>query len=403
MAAVSIFVSALLRLLRITMVSFLRNFIAVASLMAPRRKGSVCFAMKPGLYNGSSKYLFEFLFLNEQDSLSVFWLSDRVLHEGSCSIDDKFKDNFIQRYSLLGFWFFLRSECIVLSYGFSDVGVLYSKAARKKKVLQLWHGVGIKCMGALDRKFDEGQIKRYFNDETRYYDFIVTSSDVDRYYTSSYTGVDVRKVLAVGLPRNDFLSLKSSEGAEGVFKILYAPTFRDVNVDVESMFFPFSCSYQEVELWAEENKVRFLLRPHPNDLASMRVVEHLVSKNENVFENASPGAEPDAVVLINKCDAIITDYSSIYVDGLLRDLPCVFVDFDRQDYLNHRGLAYEYELVTPGPKVQDWTGFKTACEEMLIGAPGYAEKRSFTRALFFKYQDGNSCRRVAELLKTMVE
>ena len=372
----------------------------VLEILTPKKRGSVCFSMKVGLYNGNSKSLFEYIIAKIPSNLDPFWLYDdsQVLS----SLDPIAKKRMCKRYSTIGVWQFLRADVVVLSHGFGDMGVC-ARAAKNKKILQLWHGIGIKSMGILDEKSDSKIVERFLRKETKYYDYLIASSDVDRYYSASYMGLDVRKVVVTGLPRNDALFKSDRKRKEGKFKILYAPTFRDKPHDLDSLFFPFSMDFNCAVDWAYANNIIFLLRPHPNDTHSIKALKRLEDMNPDVFKDASNHAVPDCMTLLKECNGVVTDYSSVYIDGLLRDIPCVFVDFDRETYLKERGLAYDYDLVTPGPKVREWKDFKAGCEAMLTGASEYAGQRDLVRKLFFKYQDANASQRVTELLEGMVK
>src|SRR5690554_6509655 len=102
-------VSRLSKLFRRVIITFIQYLVFFVSALVPVRKGSICFSMKPGLYNGNSKYLYEFLVRSEGEVFDIFWLSDRVLNTGVLPIEKKFKGRFFRRYSLLGAVKFLRS------------------------------------------------------------------------------------------------------------------------------------------------------------------------------------------------------------------------------------------------------------------------------------------------------
>ena len=53
---------------------------------------------------------------------------------------------------------------------------------------------------------------------------------------------------------------------------------------------------------------------------------------------------------INCFDALITDYSSIYLDYMLLERPIIFLPYDLQDYESTVGFTMDYEENTPGPK-----------------------------------------------------
>ncbi len=48
----------------------------------------------------------------------------------------------------------------------------------------------------------------------------------------------------------------------------------------------------------------------------------------------------DAYPLLSLCDALLTDYSSIYFDFLLLDRPMIFYPYDFEDYVTKTGSSF---------------------------------------------------------------
>ena len=186
--------------------------------------------------------------------------------------------------------------------------------------------------------------------------------------------------------------------------MLYAPTFRDYSVRTSSLFFP-------VDDWDEPQMVEFLrlneammlLRPHPNDLVSVKHAEQLASRHPDVFACLSADKIADINAVLPDVDVVITDYSSIYIDLLLSDCPCIFLPYDHDSYVEHRGLAYEYALITPGPKVASAKELMEALSEGIAGAPAWRAQRELVRDMFHTFCDGSACERVSALIDTLVE
>ena len=64
--------------------------------------------------------------------------------------------------------------------------------------------------------------------------------------------------------------------------------------------------------------------------------------------DAGQHAVEEVFQLLPSVDCIITDYSSIYLEGLLRDIPVVFLPYDAATY--ERGHAFPPVEVRPGPE-----------------------------------------------------
>ncbi|MEX0373685.1 CDP-glycerol glycerophosphotransferase family protein [Spiribacter roseus] len=388
----------LVRVLRALSRKVFEKAIFAFSLPMPNEKGLVVFSMSRGRYWGNSRALFEYMVENASPGIRVVWLSDPALPADKVPIE--YSNRFVSRHSLRGWFLCARAQLVVLSHGLGDFGLL-REVAKRKKVFMLWHAITTKYCGLLDEKFDQVRKAQYREKESIFYGWLITSSDIDRYYSASYTGMDVNNIAVTGLPRNDQLFREGArEKAESEWvSILYAPTFRDYPVEGGSVFFPFPHNPEEVAEWARSAHVRFFLRPHPNDTGSVEHVRALSGLAPDVFLDEGGGNTPDVMDLLVDADGIITDYSSIYVDGLALDMPVAFVDYDRDRYTEMRGLAYDYNLITPGPKVRSWPEFKQACEGMASSAKEWAEQREFVRQMFFKYRDANACARVSALIE----
>jgi len=392
-------------LMRRKILSLMRRFVEQLllyfSLLVKPRCGLIVFSMSRGRYWDNSRALFEYVFDNHKNKLEVIWLADPDLDVEI--IPEKFRNKVVARNSIQGLFFCFRANFAIISHGFGDFG-LYRRVAKRKAVINLWHGVGIKSLGLLDEKFNNKLKKKYISNEAAYYDQLICSSDIDRYYSASYTGMDVDAVKVTGLPRNDrlFAAGHTEEVKNEGFSILYAPTFRDFEVAGGSLIFPFPHDAASLAAWCRDVGIRFILRPHPNDSGSVHHARILHEEYPGMFVDGSVSRTPDVMDLLICCDGIVTDYSSTYIDGLILDRPVTFVDYDRDRYMEMRGLAYDYELITPGPKVRTLEGFQAACEEMKEGAPAWAEHREFVRKMFFKHRDGNACFRVTKLIEGMI-
>ena len=53
--------------------------------------------------------------------------------------------------------------------------------------------------------------------------------------------------------------------------------------------------------------------------------------------------------LLAIADICITDYSSIAFEFAIMEKPLIFYAYDIDDYIDKRGMYYDYEEITPGP------------------------------------------------------
>lgn len=366
----------------------------------PKQAGLVVFSQSRGRYSDNSRALFEWM--AHHSPVTVVWLYSA----DEPQVPDALRQQCVicPRHSMMGLWYVLRARVAILSHGINDFDRLHYGLSRAR-IVMLWHAIMVKSAYLTDVTFSTHRKARYLRRESGRFAAVIASSEVDRYHTAAYMGVHADRVHVTGLPRQDALvramANRQPRQADTPTRVLYAPTYRDTQAaSSQSLFFPF-------EDWDEnrfadfclEHRIQIFLRPHPNDRVSVRHGEALASSHPQVFIPATNQHYPDTVEILPQIDAVITDYSSIYLDLLPFDIPCVFIPFDIDEYTAHRGLAYPYDLITPGPKVFSTTDLEEALQATATGAPEWAEERLFVSRLFFAFQDDRSCQRVNDVVQ----
>jgi CDP-glycerol glycerophosphotransferase (TagB/SpsB family) len=175
--------------------------------------------------------------------------------------------------------------------------------------------------------------------------------------------------------------------------ILYAPTYRK---RAKTQWFPFpDFDLSRLSKFLETENCLLALRTHPNEPVDIGTFQ---SHNPRIIDAGSHHIESAEQVLIH-CDVIVTDYSSLYLEGLLRDIPPIFLPYDLDRY--ERGFMWPYAEVTPGPKPATQTEFEHAIRDALAPtrAASYAKDRIRVRNLFWGQADGNATSRVIDVLR----
>lgn len=360
----------------------------------PRRSDLVVFSQARRRYSGNSRALFESMLSR---GVECYWLFEEGFDSGAVS-----PNAFVPRRSVRGMLLAARARWVVLSHGTADLGELWPAASRGS-VLMLWHAIGLKGVGLTDRKtsdHDASAVRR----ESANYDLFAVSSEIDRHHTAAAHGIDVRKLHSSGLPRTDrYLERRQArvaapEGGAGL-RILYAPTFRDYPL-TGPLFFPFDDFDPDgLRKWAGSIEgLRLDLRPHPNDAESTEQASDLADLLPSHIRLLSQAVLDDIDESLHEYDLVVTDYSSVFLEPLLADVPVVFVDFDLEKYERHRGLAYPYDVITPGPRVGTFECFREAVEQAQSGAMEWAAERERVRVMFFSHRDAGACERILELM-----
>lgn len=278
-----------------------------------------------------------------------------------------------------------RSSVILMDNAFLPMA--YFKVRKGSKVVQLWHGTGtIKKFG---QDANEGKIKKLEYKLNQNIDYLIVSS---KYLAEQYSrafGVNPDKVFATGLPRTDavidyIMKGQTQRIPDGIKYILYAPTFRDDEVDDPKLHIDID------ELLSHlPDDYRILLRLHPyvsaafdktfTDKYNGKVVN--VSDYKNLWE------------LMGKTDLLITDYSSIIFEYILFDKPMFFSADDLEKFTGDgRGFYQDYQSFVPGPFTDDMNMLaKIITADVRIDTTEFEER-------YFDYNDTHSCERIYNLI-----
>lgn len=308
-------------------------------------------------YNYNSRYLFEYVKENLPEITPLFVINDSELRN---SLSSKYgKQYFIETESIQGI-----RQALSAGVWFTSAGLpAYGTGLHKKRlIINLWHGVPLKKIALLDpnlKKAARIYFKKIFSEN--YTCILTTSHELIPLMARSFA-VSEDKIKVWGQPRNDGLFQKNDcreilgqlfpDLPEYTKTVLYAPTFRDYG---QVQLFPFKDFDQEqLEAFLDEKNMLLFIRTH---VAEQGSAAPYLGKRIRFLGNEQ--AE-DVTGILNIFDCLITDYSSIYIDYLLTDKPMIFLPYDRQQYLDGRGMNFDYDDVTPGPKPETFNDFLDA-------------------------------------------
>jgi len=230
---------------------------------------------------------------------------------------------------------------------------------------------------------------------------IATSPDHARQGQVFYD-VGADRVVITGFPRNDRLlrvpgdeldridqamldeTVLEAIAQRGLQIFLYLPTFRDADAK-------FSFPLMELEQMAARLGIVLLVKLHPVD--GMRCRSFVPASDSHlVFIDAAI----DAHGLFSGVSGLISDYSSVVFDFLLTEKPVVFFVPDLAEYLqNSRSFYFDFDEVTPGPKLENVNELEAALSSILDnGLAGWQSKYQEVLGRFHTYRDAQSCARV---------
>ena len=292
---------------------------------------------------------------------------------------------------LLQYYLLLTSKVIV-----TDDYIRYLRTVRlrpRQKLIQIWHA------GGYMKKFGLDAPSSLTPEEERathsQYDAVIVSSEGSRACFSSAMGLEIDRILPLGLPRTDMLlSAEKKEKARADFYkrfpgltgrrlYVYCPTFREKDgkrIDFDPL----------LDWDAIENSLR--------DDETLVVHRHPVMKNPFFVGSYAHIVDLSAEsmnTLLCAADVLITDYSSVVLDALLLDIPPVFYCPDLNTY--ERDFYFSFPRELPGDTLTRGELLVEAIRRTLENPP--SEKMKNFRRDHMGACDGSSTKRVVSLIR----
>lgn len=349
-------------------------------------------------FNYNSKYLFEYVIENENNIKPYFVIND---DKERVRLQQEYgEEYFIETKSRAGIKKVLSGGVWFTSAGLPLYGI---KLNKNRTIVNLWHGIPVKRIALMENNYNPLK-KLYFKKIfSQNYSYILTTSKELIPIMKESFGVKEEIIKVWGQPRNDVL-FKSVEKnkIEELFSdlpkykklVLYAPTYRDED---ETKLFPFD-DYDKEKLndFLQENNAIIFIRTHISESANIEkyLSNRVILLNENIIE--------DIMEVLNIFDILITDYSSIYIDYLLLQRPLIFLPYDKEEYLNKRGMNFEYEQITPGTKPESLVELMDALKKSFNGEDIYTEKRREINDFFNEIKELCS-ENICSYIKSIIE
>ena len=242
--------------------------------------------------------------------------------------------------SLRYFYHALRAKCWVTNVSVQR-GLLFRN--ERNLYVNTWHGVPLKRIG-LSSKVKSS----IHNEET--YDLMLAEGTYDAEIYENELGLRPENIRVTGYPRNDVLLTGSAKRQEvraryGVKEdetlILYAPTYRDYNVNDSGGFTFDSTLSCDAFRSALGSGYKMMVRSHG------AIEDETASEG---FINVSD--YPDVEDLMLASDILVSDYSGIIFDYALLEKPIICYIYDHQKYEEERGFFVDLQSFLPFPKCE---------------------------------------------------
>ncbi len=222
---------------------------------------------------------------------------------------------------------------------------------------------------------------------------------------------DLSKAVALGYPRNDILCCGTNINIREILDtsckkvIVWYPTYRQHKngfTPVSTNALPIihsETAAKKLNIAAQESDILIVLKPHfvqdvtdikNLNLSNIRFIDDdfFIRHNIHSYE------------LLASCDALITDYSSVYYDFTLCDKPIAAVWEDIEEYKESPGLVENYEFLLQGAEkvytVEDLIAF---LQRVGSGIDLLQAERREIRDFSNISTDGKSSKRVVDYIE----
>lgn len=372
---------------------------SILSIIIPIKKGKILFESYPD-YSDNARAFSDYLI--EHTDYKIIW-SVREVNK----INNTDRIRFIEKdggQSLLGKIKFIY-DTVSSQFLFSTHGSFYY-ASRRNKYVVLWHGMPLKKIARLQDKKNNN----YLNNAT----YILTTS---KYYVPIFQqcfGKKSDEILPIGIPRNDLLFQENNSlGILGIEKscqekmIVYLPTFRTARGNTESdseenvfnglLDITTKGSREKLNDFLRGQNIIMVVKPHPADIVVLE--EQRLSNLVIIPHNVFAGKDVQLNHLLHYADALLTDYSGVFIDYLNLDRPIGFVLTDIKSYAKNRGFLFDKPLdYLPGKKIFSEKDLMDFCEDVSKGNDNLKTEREKLRYIFNDYSDDKNCSRLAKFL-----
>ena len=404
--------------MRHLMITALEALVFMLGLIIPRTDKVWIIGGSHGLrYADNSMHFFRYC--RRATSKRVVWLtrSANVLDEVRSEGHEAY-----YVYSIRGLWLGLRAGWHVFDVGPTDTG----PASRGARRLNLWHGIPLKDISSIKRsRKNYSRLKQLLRliviSESREYLAHPNLKHISHMLDAF--NVPNKNIFLANLPRNEVLlnqdavlagtKLRDRKWREEILELRrqgrtiigYFPTWRNSGEDKFLGITDLS-EIGELNKLLAHNKCTLVSKWHSCSYSEYKHygqsqtagrIDSALRLQNNILLLDFP---TDLNPVLELCDALVTDYSSVLFDFLLTGRPQFFVPYDLGRYRDASGLLFDYEPFVPGPIVQhipDLINLVVATRNAVV-PDSYASKRAEMRKTFFEEERGSN--RIIELMES---
>ena len=308
------------------------NFTSRLNTLIPKKKNRIVIYSNWG-FRDNIRTLYQYLVDNGyQDKYEIVCASNDFYH---LERDSRVKFTSIYR----GLYYFLTSKYFFYSFGKYPI-----KPSKKQMVVNLWHGMPLKKIGNLEYGLE--------NIDYNFFTKLVSSSDLFTPIMKTAFNAKDEQMLLVGNIRNDELFEEKKDK-----NIIWMPTYRNSkNYHDSQDAFIFSLDeseFEDINTILAEYEYHLYIKLHP--------LEESQFKFKNNYSNIHMLSEEiisqhygTLYKFLGTTSALITDYSSVFLDYYLLDRPVAFTINDYEEYKEKRGFVFDdVKSLMAGPTISN--------------------------------------------------
>ena len=303
--------------------------------------------------------------------------------------------SFIKKDSLLETYYLKRSKAVICCNHF------VKPSSERQLSFYLGHGSPLKSAKGYY------EIPSWFN-----YVFVASQNMGD--ILNGFYGISKEKLIALGYPRNDQLinyrfDLHNLFNVDFKKIIVWYPTFRQGKGGTTT-----GSKHSLPIIWNEEQALKLnecaaslsvllVLKPHfAQDVSLIKELNlsNIIFIDDSFFEKNNISSYQ----FVGNCDALITDFSSIYYDFLICGKPIGLIWEDFDDYSKNPGFAVDVHYYTKaGVKILDLTGFLKFINDISLNKDILSQERKEICKLVNYSNDANNSKRVYDFIMNVIE
>lgn len=363
-------------------ISFFLNKLFAIFPIVPNK---IVFESGRDLIDGNAKAIYNYIKKNDINNYRTIWLVAK-----STDVSDIDTNDYAYYKTLKGLYHLSTAKYLLKN---QSIGEIITK--KKGQIyIQLFHGNGVMKKQGYD--VNEA-IERPVVSHAKEWDYYIANDENDEKTIRSATGYN-GKIEILGMAAVDTVinNCKDEQKKQNVLKhlninnskknILYAPTFRDYDLDKNIINIPI----KELSKLKDYN---IIIRLHP-------LVRTKVDKSLFNLDNFINGCNyPDVSDILAITDILITDYSSVFYEYMPKNSPIIFYPYDYDKYVALRGGFYvDYKKELPGPICYTEKELLNVIKKIDEIYPQYIEKRRKFNKKYNNLSDGKASERLVNNL-----